>query len=188
MKRVCFILTLILTLLLAVSCSKGDGTAHTGDENGGTGGQNGEFTVTFDSAGGTPLPSLKVASGSLIEWPTPPEKKGYLFLGWYCDGVQVSSSQSFNSLMPAGNVTLTAKFKYNPASPDDPDRDGSQTDVQTTPTGDVNKDGTVNVLDIVAVVNYSLAEPDENMQAYDVNNDGAVNVLDIVAVVNKSME
>jgi len=106
MKRVCFILTVILTLLLAVSCSKGDGTAHTGDENGGTGGQNGEFTVTFDSAGGTPLPSLKVASGSLIEWPTPPEKKGYLFLGWYCDG----RLWSFKNDKVVSDMTLTAEY------------------------------------------------------------------------------
>lgn len=60
--------------------------------------------------------------------------------------------------------------------------------MQTTPAGDVNKDGKVNILDIVAVVNYSLGETDETLYVYDVNGDGNVNILDIVMVVNKSQE
>ena len=52
----------------------------------------------------------------------------------------------------------------------------------------VNKDGNVNILDIVVVVNYSLCETDETLYVYDVNGDGNVNILDIVMVVNKSQE
>lgn len=114
--------------------------------------------------------------------------QGYEFLGWYKNGVLVSENTTFNYLMPGNDVTLTAMFRYNPTSPGDPESDGSQSNVQTTPTGDVNKDGKVNILDIVAVVNYSLGESDENLSAYDVNCDGNVNILDIVMVVNKSLE
>ena len=53
-------------------------------------------------------------------------------------------------------------------------------------TGDLNNDDAVNVLDVVIMVNYILA--DENPYAADINNDGSVNVLDIVLVINIILE
>tara|TARA_Y100000590_G_scaffold220754_1_gene249834 strand:+ start:504 stop:3188 length:2685 start_codon:yes stop_codon:yes gene_type:complete len=53
--------------------------------------------------------------------------------------------------------------------------------------GDVNGDGEVNVLDIVAMVNFALGSDypsDNEFWASDINNDGYVNVLDIVSIVN----
>lgn len=114
--------------------------------------------------------------------------QGYDFLGWYRNGVLVSDKTTFNYLMPDEEVTLVAKFKYNPFSPDEPESDGSQDNVQTTLTGDINKDGVVDVIDIVAVVNYSLKEADEHQHRYDVNGDGTVDVIDIVKIVNLSLE
>ena len=114
--------------------------------------------------------------------------QGYEFLGWYKGATLISSNSSFGYLMPAEDVTLEAKFRYNPFNPSEPEGDGSQSNVQTTAKGDVNKDGAVDVLDIVAVVNYSLKEPDENVSAYDINGDGVVDILDIVKVVNLSLE
>ena len=64
-----------------------------------------------------------------------------------------------------------------------PDLDGeiylkSESGLETPPTTDVNGDGIVNILDLVAVANdFGKAEP-------DVNGDGTVNVLDLVAVAN----
>lgn len=114
--------------------------------------------------------------------------QGYEFLGWYCNGVLLSENTTFNYMMPGNDVTLTAKFIYNPTSPDEPDSDGSQTNIQNTTAGDVNKDGVIDVLDIVAIVNYSLGEAEDNITSFDVNNDGILDILDIVKVVNKSME
>ena len=114
--------------------------------------------------------------------------QGYEFLGWYKGATLISSNSSFNYLMPAEDVTLVAKFKYNPFNPTEPEGDGSQSNVQTTAKGDVNKDGAVDVLDIVAVVNYSLKEGDENLSTYDITGDGVVDILDIVRVVNLSLE
>lgn len=115
--------------------------------------------------------------------------KGYRFDGWYNGSTLINSNKRFNYQMPEGEVTLTAKVSkivFDPANPSEPD--SSQSNVQTTLTGDINKDGVVDVLDIVAVVNYSLKEADENRHRYDVNGDGTVDVIDIVKVVNLSLE
>lgn len=62
-----------------------------------------------------------------------------------------------------------------------PDLDGEiylKSGLQTPPTVDVNGDGTVNILDLVAVANaFGEAEP-------DLNGDGVVNILDLVVVAN----
>jgi len=52
--------------------------------------------------------------------------------------------------------------------------------------GDANGDLVVNILDVVAIVNYVLEEDPQPflLEAADVNADGEVNVLDIVATVN----
>ncbi|MBT5077764.1 MAG: T9SS type A sorting domain-containing protein, partial [Candidatus Marinimicrobia bacterium] len=66
--------------------------------------------------------------------------------------------------------------------------DGPCAEVACTP-GDVNADDAVNVLDIVATVNYILEGSDDfAVDCADVNADGAVNVLDIVATVNFILE
>ena len=55
------------------------------------------------------------------------------------------------------------------------------------PEGDVNADGSIDVLDVVVVVNIILGiyEPsDDELSTSDVNNDGAVDVLDIVMITN----
>ena len=59
-------------------------------------------------------------------------------------------------------------------------------DLKPDPTilpGDVNSDGSVNALDVVAVINAVLGI--QPLPAADVNGDGAVNALDVVFVINK---
>ena len=53
--------------------------------------------------------------------------------------------------------------------------------------GDVNQDNTLNVADIVNIVNHITGEStltDEQIEIADVNNDGELNILDIVAISN----
>tara|TARA_Y100001970_G_C14110927_1_gene790820 strand:- start:461 stop:955 length:495 start_codon:yes stop_codon:yes gene_type:complete len=53
--------------------------------------------------------------------------------------------------------------------------------------GDVNSDGSIDILDIVLMVNIilSVLEPtDLQLQASDLNVDGVINILDIVQIVN----
>ena len=48
--------------------------------------------------------------------------------------------------------------------------------------GDVNDDGTVNILDIVQLANMILS--DDYQEPADLNGDGNLNILDIVILVN----
>jgi len=53
--------------------------------------------------------------------------------------------------------------------------------------GDANADGTINVLDIVTIVNFIMGADtptDTESCASDANDDGSINVLDIVSIVN----
>ena len=43
------------------------------------------FTITFDSKGGTDVPSQQQMQGELLELPEPPTREGYTFTGWYKD-------------------------------------------------------------------------------------------------------
>lgn len=110
---------------------------------------------------------------------------GYSFLGWYNGGTLISENLSFTFNMPEGDMTLTARFEYNPVNPAEPEGDGTETDVQTTPTGDANGDGIVNVTDAVYLINVCLGlTTDANTALCDVNSDGVVNVTDAVAIIN----
>ena len=54
--------------------------------------------------------------------------------------------------------------------------------------GDVNFDGTLNVLDIVVVVNFILGSEEPSEEQFitsDINQDGIVNILDVILVVNE---
>lgn len=107
---------------------------------------------------------------------------GYKFEGWYRNGQLLSQNLSFNFQMPDEEVTLVARFEYDPESPGDPFGDGSQSNVDNKPSGDVNGDGEVDVADAVRVINLCIAnEKDANA---DVNGDGEVDVADAVAIIN----
>ena len=43
------------------------------------------FTITFDSKGGTDVPSHNQMYGELLEVPEDPTREGYEFTGWYVD-------------------------------------------------------------------------------------------------------
>tara|TARA_X000001036_G_scaffold252574_1_gene235078 strand:+ start:16321 stop:16494 length:174 start_codon:yes stop_codon:yes gene_type:complete len=51
-------------------------------------------------------------------------------------------------------------------------------------SGDVNNDNTVNILDVVEIVNFILITNEEYLECSDMNNDGTVDVIDIINLVN----
>ena len=48
--------------------------------------------------------------------------------------------------------------------------------------GDINSDGTLDILDVIAIVNLVLG--DQYNEFADMNYDGMFNVMDVVIVVN----
>jgi len=64
------------------------------------------YTVTFQTAGGSEIPSVKVASGGTVREPEIPERDGYVFNGWVKDG----ALWSFANDTVDGNMTLSARW------------------------------------------------------------------------------
>jgi len=61
-----------------------------------------QYTITFDSGGGSAVASITQDFGSAITAPANPTREGYDFLGW---------SPSLPSTMPAENLTLVAQWQ-----------------------------------------------------------------------------
>ena len=65
------------------------------------------YTVSFDSVGGTAVPSQTVLSGGLATIPSAPEKPFFSFNGWLLNGAMYQ----FTSAVTA-NLNLTAKYSF----------------------------------------------------------------------------
>ncbi len=63
-----------------------------------------QYTITFDTVGGTAIEPIKADFGTAVTAPADPTKTGYTFKGW---DVEIPST------MPAENVTITAKWEIN---------------------------------------------------------------------------
>lgn len=65
------------------------------------------FSVTFDAAGGEPVPAVQqVAEGGMAVKPYSPAKKGFEFVGWYLGSEEYVFSKPVTS-----NITLVARWK-----------------------------------------------------------------------------
>ena len=63
-----------------------------------------QYTITFDTAGGSEVPSITQDYGTAITAPANPTKTGYTFAGW---------DKTIPATMPAENITLTARWTVN---------------------------------------------------------------------------
>lgn len=66
-----------------------------------------QYTITFDSAGGSPVDDMTLDPGSTITAPTDPTQDGYNFDGW---------DPELPDTMPAEDLTVTAKWKIDISS------------------------------------------------------------------------
>ncbi len=66
-----------------------------------------QYTVIFDSQGGTPVPAQIVMAGSLVLQPTSPSRAGYIFRGWYRNP-QATDAWVFSTDVVTQNTTLYA--------------------------------------------------------------------------------
>jgi uncharacterized repeat protein (TIGR02543 family) len=67
-----------------------------------------QYTVTFNSNGGTPVPSQPVNYGDKADRPANPTRDGYTFEGWYGNAA-LTSVYNFSSSV-TDNITLYAKW------------------------------------------------------------------------------
>ncbi len=75
-----------------------------------------EFTINFDSNGGSEVSSIKTDGTSSITLPNDPIKDGYSFAGWYWDNSTFRDLFTVNSLLErgiSGNLTVYAKWIIN---------------------------------------------------------------------------
>ena len=63
-----------------------------------------QYTITFDTAGGSAVASITQDYGTPITAPADPTREGYTFTGW---------DRDIPATMPAENMTVTAKWKVN---------------------------------------------------------------------------
>ena len=95
-------LMLVLSLSLLTACAKAEKTVV-----------GNEYTVTFDSKGGSAVKPVKANAGATITAPTAPTKDGFAFAGWYESadgGVTLSDTEFVFAYMPARSFTLYAKW------------------------------------------------------------------------------
>jgi uncharacterized repeat protein (TIGR02543 family) len=69
----------------------------------------GQYTVTFNSQGGSSVSSITVTSGARISEPPAPTRSGYTFAGWYREPACLNA-WNFSSDTVTSNVTLYAKW------------------------------------------------------------------------------
>jgi uncharacterized repeat protein (TIGR02543 family) len=67
-----------------------------------------QYTITFDSQGGTPIDDITANFNSLITAPVAPTKRGHTFLGWLLNG----EAFVFNT-MPLEGADLVASWEVN---------------------------------------------------------------------------
>lgn len=71
------------------------------------------YTVTFDSQGGSPVPSItSISSGSTISAPRAPARPDYTFRGWYKESA-CTNAWNFSKDRITGNITLYAGWSAN---------------------------------------------------------------------------
>jgi uncharacterized repeat protein (TIGR02543 family) len=67
------------------------------------------YTVTFETNGGSSMPSLRVIDGGHISTPQSPTKQNYFFVNWYSNS-GLTKQVNFNDYVVHSDVTLYAKW------------------------------------------------------------------------------
>ena len=102
-KRILFVLAILtMAILLScvfVACNKTD-TPDAPKK---------EFTITFDTRGGSEVKPITIAEGATITLPRNPTKEGYIFDGWYLSDEFIEKFNATQTI--SSNITVYAKWK-----------------------------------------------------------------------------
>lgn len=91
MKKIVMLLIVLLSAVGAVACTSTK-----------------EYTVTFNSNGGSAVVSQTIEENGLVEEPNDPTNEGFTFVFWYLD----SDSEAYDFTTPVtSDITLTAKWE-----------------------------------------------------------------------------
>lgn len=95
--------------------------------------------------------------GATLVVPEAPIKPGYEFVGW----------GDMPIILPASDLEFYAEFK------------------RSTALGDVNMDGDIDILDVVATLSIMKGMDSSmyNLEAADANNDGSTDILDVIRII-----
>jgi len=99
MKRLLFHSLFALTLLAVYSCGDDDDDGRT------------KYTVTFDTDGGSAVPSQTVKEGNKVAKPEDPTKDNAVFVGWYIGDDRFN----FVSTTVTTDITIKARYKVRDA-------------------------------------------------------------------------
>ena len=83
-----------------------------------------QYTVSFDSNGGSSVASVKQDYNTTVAEPAVPTRTGYSFAGWYMDSA-LTSTVTWPLTIGAGDVTLYANWLANPYTVSFESNDGS---------------------------------------------------------------
>ena len=101
-KRILFVLA-ILTMALVLSCA-----LVACNKTDSPDAPKKEFTITFDTQGGSEVKPITIAEGATITLPRNPTKEGYIFDGWYLSDAFVEKFVATKTI--TGDITLYAKW------------------------------------------------------------------------------
>ena len=101
LRGIPLLLTMVLGLSIVLSCKNGPGSNSVSTA---------QYTVTFDTQGGSSVPSRKVNHGKTVQKPAPnPVRTSYTFDGWYKERAY-TTPWNFTKDVVTANITLFAKW------------------------------------------------------------------------------
>ena len=110
-KRIIFVLA-ILTMALVLSCA-----LVACNKTDSPDAPKKEFTITFDTRGGSEVKPITIAEGATITLPRNPTKEGYVFDGWYLSDEFIEKFNATQTI--SSNITVYAKWKEDGGNQDE---------------------------------------------------------------------
>jgi uncharacterized repeat protein (TIGR02543 family) len=101
MKKLLFLVFVSLTVFLLIGCQDEKPTPSEPTVN---------YTVTFNTNGGTSVAEISVEEGQVFTEPTPPSREGYTFSGWFLTETFDEGTAFIFTSVITENITLYAKW------------------------------------------------------------------------------